>query len=223
MDELLSEKEQLEEIRKWWSDNGAFVVAGLALGIGALAGWNYWKNHQRTQAEQGSAIYSQLLDAVNTRSGDAATTLGDQLQSDFAGTPYLAQGALALAKLHIEQGDAEAAEKQLRAALSSSKDEQLSHVVRLRLARVLLERENYAEALTLLNTASAGKFAARYHEVRGDAYVAQGSVEQARNEYDLALQSLAEGLGDPRVLQMKRDDLAALQEATPATAAENGS
>ena len=36
MDETLTEKEQIEEIRAWWKENGAYVIAGLVIGIGKV-------------------------------------------------------------------------------------------------------------------------------------------------------------------------------------------
>ena len=37
MDELLSEKEQVEKLRQWWKENGPFVIGGLVLGVGDVA------------------------------------------------------------------------------------------------------------------------------------------------------------------------------------------
>ena len=39
----LSEKEQLEQMRAWWADNGRFVIGGVLLGVAALVGWNQWQ------------------------------------------------------------------------------------------------------------------------------------------------------------------------------------
>jgi predicted negative regulator of RcsB-dependent stress response len=39
----LSEKEQLEEMRAWWSENGRFVMGGVVLGVAIIFGWNQWR------------------------------------------------------------------------------------------------------------------------------------------------------------------------------------
>ena len=38
MDDLLSEKEQLEQFRGWWSEYGAYVIGGIVIGAGLLFG-----------------------------------------------------------------------------------------------------------------------------------------------------------------------------------------
>ena len=40
VDEFLSEKEQIDEIRSWWRENGWYLIGGAVLGIAALLGWN---------------------------------------------------------------------------------------------------------------------------------------------------------------------------------------
>ncbi len=37
MDAYVSEQEQVEQIRRWWKNNGNALLLGLALGIGGLA------------------------------------------------------------------------------------------------------------------------------------------------------------------------------------------
>ena len=40
MDEFLSEKEQIEQIREWWRENGWYLIGGVAIGVLGLLGWN---------------------------------------------------------------------------------------------------------------------------------------------------------------------------------------
>ncbi len=43
MDDLLSEKEQIEKMRAWWSDYGWYVIGGVALGAIILFGINQYR------------------------------------------------------------------------------------------------------------------------------------------------------------------------------------
>ena len=43
MDDLQTEKEQLEEMRAWWAAYGKVVIAGIVIGIGSLVGFNQYK------------------------------------------------------------------------------------------------------------------------------------------------------------------------------------
>ena len=54
VDHHLSEKEQIEQLKRWWNENGKSLVAGLVIGIGGLAGYRYWDNVQTVRSENGS-------------------------------------------------------------------------------------------------------------------------------------------------------------------------
>ena len=41
MDDLLSEKEQIEQIRSWWSTYGGYVILGVAAGALLLFGFTF--------------------------------------------------------------------------------------------------------------------------------------------------------------------------------------
>ena len=56
--------------------------------------------------------------------------------------------------------------------MDNSKDTELRHIARLRLARVLIDQGKPDDALKTLSDAP-GAFAARYHEVRGDALLCE--------------------------------------------------
>ena len=60
VDEFLSEKEQIEEIRSWWRENGWYLVGGAIIGIAALLGWNRYGVYQDIPGQQpvpGKALY----------------------------------------------------------------------------------------------------------------------------------------------------------------------
>ena len=46
MDEFLSEKEQIDQIREWWRENGWYLIGGVALGVLVLLGWNRFNAYQ---------------------------------------------------------------------------------------------------------------------------------------------------------------------------------
>jgi predicted negative regulator of RcsB-dependent stress response len=54
VDDFLSEKEQIEQLRTWWSDYGNYVIAGVVLGVLVLFGYNYYKSSQRESAYEAS-------------------------------------------------------------------------------------------------------------------------------------------------------------------------
>lgn len=212
MDDYLSEKEQIQKIKAWLKENGPFIVAGLVLGIAGLAGWNYWQSYKIEQAESAGAAYQEVLVAVRGGNADQAVARLDALVDEFEATPYANQGRLLVARLHVEQGQFDAAAEQLQVVVSTTRDTELELIARVRLARVLLAADRSSEALEVLDLSQAGSFAPRFHEVRGDVLAARGENEAATDEYRLALESPGEGVIDQQAVRLKLEALGGAAE-----------
>jgi predicted negative regulator of RcsB-dependent stress response len=207
VDELLSEKEQVEKLRQWWKENGPFVIGGLLLGVLALSGWNYWQSWKIERAEAGRTAYETLVAAVDIGDADGAAAQLALLADAYAGTPYLDQGRLMMARLHVEAGRLDEAAAELQRVVSDTADPELARIARMRLSRVLLAKGDSDGALAALPLRDAGVFAARYHELRGDILAARGESAAAREEYELALESAEVGTVDAEAVRLKRDAL----------------
>lgn len=215
------EKEQVEALKAWWQDNGRFVLSGLILGAVILFGWRSWDSYRTTQAEQASAIYTQLVAAVRSDDREMAEDLGARLENEYKSTPYADQARLALALLYVNAREFDAAATHLEDVLKTSGDRELVHVARLRLARLRLEQNRAEDALAVLDVENTGAFAPRYHAVRGDAQLQLGELEAARDEYELALATDTPGIVDRNLLQMKLDHVAAAMSSQEVTTAES--
>ncbi|MBT8143917.1 MAG: tetratricopeptide repeat protein [Gammaproteobacteria bacterium] len=207
MDEFQSEKEQIDELKKWWKENGNFVITGLALGVLVLGGLGYWKNYKITQAESASAIYEQLIQAVSTGNSDAARNFAGQLDQQYHGTPYAAQAGLALARLYVNDNEPAQAANALQSVIDNAADEHVVRIARLRLAKVQLMQDQPDAAIATLAAGDPGEFAPLYHEARGDAYAEKGEPGNAEREYQAALDSATPGLLDRQFVEMKLNAL----------------
>ena len=214
MDELISEKEQVEKLRLWWKENGPFVIGGLLLGVLALSGWNYWQSWKIERAELGKAAYDKLVIAVANADADTTVAQLAVLEEDYAATPYLDQGRLMAAKLHVDAGELDQAASQLRQLVDETGDVELGRIASMRLARVLLAQDDTDGALAALELGDAGVFAPRYHELRGDILARRGELAAAREEYTLALGGSEAGIVDPDAVRMKLDALGGTTDAT---------
>ena len=93
-------------------------------------------------------------------------------------------------------------------------------VGRLRLAKVLLYQSKPDEAIVLLKDRGESGFAARYSEVLGDAYVAEGAFAEAQMAYEAALsENPALSTVDNNLIQLKLNDLPDLDELAATSAA----
>jgi predicted negative regulator of RcsB-dependent stress response len=224
VDDLLTDQQQAEVVKSWLRQNGVFLAAGVVLGLGALFGWNQWDRYQERKAEEASAFYETFLQSGRARQLEQAEAGMATLAADFGSSPYADQGRRAMARLYLDQGKADKAAEYLQQVAETATSDEFRYIARLRLARVLIFQEKYAEALKVLNDPGSRAFAPAFHDVRGDVYHAMGKQAEARSEYEQALNSeLAAQVIDRTYVQAKLDDLGAAAAAlapapTPAVA-----
>ncbi len=208
MDEYLSEKEQIERIRAWWKENGAWIIVGVGVGVLGLAGWNWWQGHKIRQAEEASAVYASLNSAAVEGLIDDARSSLDRLAEDYDGTPYLDQGRLTLAAALVDADRSAEAADLLQQVMEQADDPELSLVARLRLARLLASTGESDRALDVATVADAGTFSAALNEVRGDVLAGKGDTDAARRAYQQALEDVVDGgVVDETFVRMKLEAL----------------
>jgi predicted negative regulator of RcsB-dependent stress response len=202
-----TEEERLEAAQKWWKENGRSIIIGIVLGIAVILGWQYWQEYKHTQAEQASALYAQLLKAVESNTKDSVDKLAEQIQSSYPKTDYALYSGLFQAELKVQQNDIPTA-KQILSKIGESSNKEISNIAKIRLVRLMLANKEYEQGLELINKidpASSASFSSNYDELVGDLYVALNRLDQARTSYQNALRN---GSKSP-LLQLKIDDLTA--------------
>lgn len=188
MDEQLTDEQQADVVRKWLRENGAYLLGGLVLGLGGLFGLNQWQGYETAQAEQASAIYENVLGALQTDRVSRANEYMMILEETYANSPYLDQARFLISRSHLDRNEFDVAASYLAQIVSDSNSAEMAHIARLRLARIRLHQQQFDAALELLEDMdSDSAFASRYYEVRGDVYIAMNRQNEARSEYRAAL------------------------------------
>jgi predicted negative regulator of RcsB-dependent stress response len=232
IDDYYNEQEQWERVKQWLRENGPWLVVGVLLGLGALAGWRWWEQRQEARAQSASASYGLLLETL--QSGDRAKglVLADEIRKEHGASAYADQADLVAARALVETGEFGPANERLTRVMKGSKDPQLKLVARSRLARVQLAQGNADGAIATLAGAQPGAFGPLFESIRGDALYAKGDRPGALAAWRKAEADAALFKGAPTVdlvaLQLKIGDLladgvkepaAAAPAATPAAAA----
>ena len=207
MDAYSSETQQIEEIKKWWRENGLSVVLGLTLGVSGIFGWRYWQDVKTEQAEAASVLYSDMIAAIVNENTTEARDYADRILADYRNTTYGVFALLALTRLAVVDNDLDAAETHLRQALKQNKDASFSHVIRIRLIRILISQDKLNEASSLLNRQETGEFASGYDELMGDISALQGDIESARDSYQQAINKARSGGRDISTLELKLNNI----------------
>lgn len=175
IDDLLDEHEQGERVRSWLRQNALGIIGGVALGIAAIYGWQWWGHHQAAQQQQAHGAYAEAVAQLEAGAVDKAGTL----LAGQKGT-YATLAALRVAKAQVEAGKPDDALATLRGIQA---DPTLQAVVNERIAQLLNATGKPEEALALL-ASDTGSIAL---ELRGDALFATGKQEEARDAYTRAL------------------------------------
>lgn len=206
--EDLSEKEQIEQMRAWWSEYGNYVMGGIVVGIGIMVGIGQYRSHTESVQTEASGIYETVFEAVADGKVEDAEAAAAELFADYGSTVYPAQARLALARLYMDKGRDQDAADALQAVVDEAGDSEVSQVARLRLAKVLIYQNNAQAVVDLLAGVGDSAFAARYSETLGDAHVMLGNIDDARDAYLLAMaDNSARPTVDRALVQMKLDDL----------------
>jgi predicted negative regulator of RcsB-dependent stress response len=203
----LEEQEQLSALKAWWQQYGKLViitVVGAALAIAGVRGWHYYKNQQASSA---AVLFDQLLRAESGNDHKKVRDIAAQIVDNYGSTQYATLGALSAARSDFETGDLPAAKKRLQWVIEKAKEEEVRDVARLRLARVLLDEKNPAEALKQLETKHGESFTGLYAELKGDALIASGKPAEARAAYQTAFDKSDAASPSRQILQLKLDAL----------------
>lgn len=199
IDDLLDEHEQSERVRNWLKNNGAGLIGGIALGLAVIFGWQWWQKHRAGQAEQANMAYDAAVRALasgDLKAGQAAVAKvqagGVEIYADLA--------SLRLAQAQVDAGQVEPAIATLKAMQPKAA---LKGLTDLRLARLLVDTGKAEEALKLLGEADDSASL----EIRGDALVALGKPEQARDLYLKALTGMDVAAPQRRLVELKLTDV----------------
>jgi len=200
-----SEEEQIEAVKEWWKENGLSIFAGIAIGVGAVFGWRAWGAYQLEQAAEASRLYEEMVIASSTDDAGKAAESAKLIVTDYGSTSYAFFAELMLAKQAVADNNLDEAETQLRSALEKSPQDEFKHIVRLRLARILIQNNKLDAAQKILDISNKGKFLASYEEARGDLLIAKGDKSAAKKAYEAAISASQQQEIDT-ILQMKLDE-----------------
>ncbi|TQI81727.1 putative negative regulator of RcsB-dependent stress response [Serratia fonticola] len=204
MEVYTTENEQVDALRRFFTENGKALAVGVVLGIGALVGWRYWQSHQNTSMMEASQSYEQASVALASGKADDVAAAEKFIQANS--NSYGVFAALQLAKHFADQGDFAKAEQQLVVAQSHAKDDNLLASVNLRLARVQLQEKKLDEALKTLEGVKGEGWISLMQDVRGDVLLAKGDIAGAREAYSKGIESNA-SQALAAVMRMKLNNL----------------
>jgi predicted negative regulator of RcsB-dependent stress response len=214
MDQI-EEYEQGERVRAWLRNNGSSLIGGVALGLAALGGWQWWQGQQDQKLVEAAAEYQVFIKAVEAKDDAKAGAHATSLAQAFPKSPYPVLAAMRRAEMLHSQGKDDDALKVLDGAADTKADAVLVELARLRAARLLASTGKHEDALKRLDTLGDTSFPAVAAEIRGDAEMALGRRDAARAAYEKALASLDIAAPTRPMVEMKLTDAGGSPTAQP--------
>jgi predicted negative regulator of RcsB-dependent stress response len=203
----LEEQEQIDIIKTWWKHNGNTVIMAVTVFAVTVAGVQGWRHYQNGQTAKASMMFEGLQGVAKSADAKKTRETAGQIMEQYPGTAYAPRAALIAAKTNYDAGDAKSAKAQLQWATEHAKEDAVRDMARLRLAIVLLDEKNYADALKQVELQPNPAFIALFADLKGDILAAQGKNMEARSAYQSALDKIGAKSPYRELIQLKLDGL----------------
>ncbi|MGN0917906.1 MAG: YfgM family protein [Oxalobacter sp.] len=203
----LEEQEQIDSLKRVWKRYGNIATWVLIVVLAVYAVIQGWNWYQRKQAAQASALYYEMQTAVLSGDSQRVLQVAKDVQDKFSGTVYAPMISLVAAKMAYENNDAATAKTQLKWVTQNSSEEGYKVLARVRLAGILLDEKAYDEALGVLSGSAPEAFIGLIEDRKGDIYLAQDKVEEARASYRVAYEKMAPENPGRQLIKLKLEEV----------------
>ena len=208
MDEIRTEDEQVEALKKWWKENGTTVIVAIAIALSVVGGYKYWQGQKMQQAWKASNEYKYVSEQLQGQSVDEGDIKrAEALLADHQETVYADFTSLQLAKIAVEKEDYDAALAHLKTALVQVQSKQLKPIINFRIAQVQFAKGELEAALATLGGIQDKGQQHLVKELQGDIHNAKGDTTNALALYKESIALLGEAATSNKTLQLKYKNL----------------
>ena len=217
----LEEQEQIDTLKAWWKQYGNFVTWLAIAALSAFAAWTAYNSYQKKQSLEASTLYDEVQRAVTLKDNSKVQAASALVVEKFGGTSYATMASLAAAKSAYDANDLKLAKEKLNWVVEKSSSPEFKAIARLRLSAIALDEKNFDEGYKLLNVEYPSEFAGDVLDRKGDLFVAQNKINDARSTYKAALDKMAEKHAGRQLVQIKLDAIGGpLEEKVDTTPAK---
>ncbi|MEY4398832.1 MAG: hypothetical protein RLZZ539_161 [Pseudomonadota bacterium] len=189
----LEEQENLANLKSFWARYGNYIIGVITVALLVYSGMSAWKWYQRDQAADAGKLYETLINSISKNEKDKTYLAAEDLQKKYGGTSYAAMGSLVAAKVAMDSNDASKAQSYLKWTANQASDDSFRALAQLRLLGILIDQGTEAtlkEADQLLKEKAVKGFEPLWIERRGDWYLVQTKIPEARTEYLKAMKAM---------------------------------
>jgi predicted negative regulator of RcsB-dependent stress response len=194
------------------------VLGAIAVALLAVGGYQLYKHMAQRASEAAATAYKDVDKAAKDKDAKKTSTLATALAESHPKSFDASKAALLAAKLAFDDNDLATARKHL-AWVAEKGDVSHRQIARVRLAAVLLDEKKYDEALKELDQVRDEGFASLVAEIRGDVFLMQGRIDEARAAYRAALDKADQRNPARSILETKLSAAGGTPPAPPVPAA----
>jgi predicted negative regulator of RcsB-dependent stress response len=187
-----TEEQQVEQLKEWWKENGTPLIVGAVIGLSGFFGWKYWTEQQIAYQSNASNLYSLVteeLEKEDATATDKKVKLAEgalAVKTQFPESSYAILSAFHLAKLAVDEKNLDKAVKELTWVIDTHSSNELVHIAKIRLARILVAQQKAEQALPFLSFESESGYFEIASLIKGDAMMALGKSAEALEAYKAA-------------------------------------
>ncbi len=191
MTRLSSEEEdQINQLRFFWDKYGNFILTIFVVIFGGYALFNGYQWYVSKQTEGAAVVFEKIEQAANAKDIALLEKLWETLSSDYQLTTYPDRAALLVAKSYYEGGKTDQAIQVLQWLIQHGDRTEYTNVGRLTLSSLLAEKNDYKQALAVLEGKVSPEFEGLFYDRKGDLAFVQKNYAQAKNFYQQSLDVL---------------------------------
>lgn len=183
----LEEREQLDNLKDWWRQNRRWVALGVLVSVVALGSWKGYVAYQDRLANQAGLVFEGISEAAQKLDARQTFSLARDLESQQPSSEMASRGALVAAAVAHAKKDDETAMEQLNWILIHVHSQSLVDLARYRRSEILADQKKWSEALQELSNIKSSDMQALASDLKGDIYLLQNKLVEARQSYQLAL------------------------------------
>ncbi|MGL4674218.1 MAG: YfgM family protein, partial [Wohlfahrtiimonas sp.] len=181
LNQFETDDQRAEALIDWLKSNGVWIFLAVALSIGGIIGWDYYKDHKSNRLSSQAMNY--YLFEQSLESGKLDEKAINAVMTDDKSQGFKDLAMLQKAAFEVNSNDLKGAIADLQAQIANIKDPVMKDLFRYRLAVALYESKDYTASMAELNQITTKSFTGLVKSLQGDVYVKEGRLDNAKTVY----------------------------------------
>lgn len=203
LNQFETDDQRAEALIDWLKSNGVWIFLAVALSIGGIIGWDYYKDHKSNRLSSQAMNY--YLFEQSLESGKLDEKAINAVMADAKSQGFKDLAMLQKAAFEANSNDLKGAIADLQAQIANIKDPVMKDLFRYRLAVALYESKDYTASMAELNQITTKSFTGLVKSLQGDVYVKEGRLDNAKTVYVEAFEILQSPVIQRKINQLSTD------------------